>query len=189
MPAKNAGARSLDGISDTAVKAKTGKTWAEWFSILDKAKASTWPHKQIALWLSESQGVPNWWCQMVTVEYERARGLREKHQKAGGFAASASKTIGASLPRLYAAFSDAASRKKWLPGEKFTVRTATENKSMRITWSDGTSSLSVHFYAKGPEKSQITLEHEKLASRKDVDHYKAYWGERLDKLKSILEKK
>jgi hypothetical protein len=187
MEARTGAARSLDGISDTAVKAKTGKTWAEWFSVLDKAKANTRPHKEIARWLSEKHGVPGWWCQMVTVEYERARGLREKHQKADGFAAGASRTIGAPVAALYGAFKSAAARKKWLPDEKFTVRMASENKSMRITWSDGKSSLSVYFYAKGPQKSQIAVQHEKLGSRKELDHYKAFWSERLERLKAVLE--
>jgi hypothetical protein len=33
------------GISDAAVQAKTGKTWTEWFAILDQAGAAAWPHK------------------------------------------------------------------------------------------------------------------------------------------------
>jgi hypothetical protein len=32
-------------MSDEAVKAKTGKTWKEWFAILDKAGASELSHQ------------------------------------------------------------------------------------------------------------------------------------------------
>ena len=41
------------------------------------------PHRQIAEYVS-SQGTPDWWSQMVTVGYERIRGLREKGQRRDG---------------------------------------------------------------------------------------------------------
>ena len=34
------------GISDEAVAAKTGKTWAEWIAVLDSAGAGKMDHKQ-----------------------------------------------------------------------------------------------------------------------------------------------
>ena len=64
-------------MSDDAVKARTGKTWTEWFAILDAAGAGKMTHPQIATYLSTEQAVPDWWSQMVTVTYEKARGLRE----------------------------------------------------------------------------------------------------------------
>jgi hypothetical protein len=48
MMAKAAAAKKTAGISDHAVQTKTGKTWAEWCAVLDKAGAAKWPHKQIA---------------------------------------------------------------------------------------------------------------------------------------------
>ena len=47
--------------SDEAVKAKSGKTWAEWFKILDKAGAKKWQHKEIARFLYEKKRVSPWW--------------------------------------------------------------------------------------------------------------------------------
>lgn len=35
--------------------------------------------------LNEDGGMSDWWCQMVAVAYERARGLRENHEKPGGW--------------------------------------------------------------------------------------------------------
>src|SRR5215469_1117257 len=76
MPAKKP--KETKRSSDEAVKAKTGKVWAEWFKILDKAGAKKMPHKEIALYLYEKQKLPAWWCQMVAVGYEQERGLRQK---------------------------------------------------------------------------------------------------------------
>src|SRR5919199_6695774 len=90
MPAD--GKETHAGISSEAVRAKTGKGWAEWFAVLDKAGAAKWPHKQIASFLHE-QECGDWWSQMVAVGYEQARGLRGKHQAGGGFPARARKTV------------------------------------------------------------------------------------------------
>ncbi len=105
----------VPGMSDTAVKAKTGKDWAGWFGALDRAGAAKLRHPQIAQLLHEKHGMPGWWCQMVTVEYELARGLRVRHQTATGFSASVSKTIATSVSALYTATANAAKRKQWFP--------------------------------------------------------------------------
>lgn len=73
--------RRTKGMSDESVKERTGKVWAEWFKILDKAGAKKWPHQEIAAYLRDEQKVGPWWGQMISVSYEQARGLREKFQK------------------------------------------------------------------------------------------------------------
>ncbi|SRR6266545_2957584 len=93
-------------ISDAAVKAKTGKTWKQWFAILDKAGAGKMSHQEIVKYLHTKQGVGPWWQQMVTVTYEQARGLREKHQKPNGYQISVSRTIKAPLGKLFKSFAD-----------------------------------------------------------------------------------
>jgi hypothetical protein len=174
-------------MSDSAVRAKTGKVWSEWIELLDRVKAHEWPHKEIALHLRKKHGVGDWWCQMVTVGYERAKGLRAKHQKADGFAASASKTIAAPVEALFDAWESAALRRRWLDEPGLAVRRATRAKSLRITWGDG-SSVNVTFWSKGPQKSQVSIDHEKLASAADVARMKSRWRDALEKLKPILER-
>src|SRR5262245_42305997 len=64
------------GVSDEAVRAKTGKTWPQWFKLLDARGARRMKHAEIAEMLHDELGVPPWWSQMVTVGYERVRGKR-----------------------------------------------------------------------------------------------------------------
>jgi len=177
------------GISSEAVHAKTGKTWKEWFALLDKAGASAWPHKEIARRLKDQCNCPDWWAQMVTVGYEQARGLRVKHQKCDGeYSASASKTLGAPVSALFAAWNEPKLRSKWLSGSKgLTVRKSTENKSLRITWADGTN-VDVNLFAKGPAKSQVAVEHGKLAGVVQVRGAKEYWAAALARLQALLER-
>lgn len=177
----------ITGIGDEAVRAKTGKTWSQWFALLDRAGAAKMPHKEIATHLYERHGCPGWWAQMVTVGYERARGLRAKHETATGYAVSVSKTIGAPLGGLYRAWAVERTRRRWLPETGITIRKATPNKSMRITWIDGKTSLDVYFYGKGARRSQINVQHRKLSDAKQVAPMKAHWGERLERLKGMLE--
>lgn len=173
------------GMSDAAVRGRTGKTWPEWFAILNKAGAPKMSHKEIAAYLHEKQGIPGWWAQMVTVGYERAHGRRELHQKPGGYEISASRTVGAPLAALFKAWQDEKTRRRWLP-ETIVVRKATANRSLRITWADGKTSLSVNFYPKGA-KSQVVVQHGKLPDAKAAEQMKTYWAKTLDRFQERVE--
>lgn len=89
------------GMSDASVSKATGRTWAQWVGLLDSVQAVEKPHREIAEYVS-SLGTPDWWSQMVTVGYERIRGLRERGQRrGGGYGASKSRTfpsVRSSLP-------------------------------------------------------------------------------------------
>ena len=175
------------GISDGAVRKATGKSWAEWCRILDKAGAKKMSHKEIARHLYEKESMPPWWGQMVTVGYERVRGLREMHQKPDGYSVSASRTVAVPVSRLYAAWADAKRRATWLKDSQFTVRKATKPKSMRVTWLDGKTNVDINFLAKGATRSSVAVEHSKLASAREVARIRTYWGRQLDQLKKLLE--
>src|SRR6266849_5995509 len=126
--------QKIAGMSDAAVQPKTGKNWAQWLKILDAAGAKKMAHREIVRYLSDRHKVPSGWAQMVTVGYERVRGLRERHQKPEGYEISGSKTIGVPLAALYKAWEGEKARSRWLPDKDMVIRKATANKSMRITW-------------------------------------------------------
>jgi len=177
---------ALAGMSDESVKAKTGCTWERWVRALDAKGAVAWPHKEIAEYVHEKYKVPGWWAQTVTVGYERIKGLREIGQRrSGSYEAAKSKTVAVPIGRLFRAFSDKRTREEWLPGVKLTVRKATAEKSMRIAWEDGTS-VELYFIAKGDGKSQVAVQHTKLATKADAEAKKAFWGERLGALAELL---
>ena len=170
--------------SDAAVSAKTGRTWAQWLETMDAAGCATMNHREIVAVLRDRYGVGPWWQQMVTVGYERARGLRAVHQAADGFQVSATKTIDAGLARSWDAWTDAAMRSRWL-AHTFEVRKATEGKSLRISWGDGTD-VQVLFSTRANGKSHVAVDHRKLQEDR-VDEMKAFWRERLDALKGVVE--
>ena len=177
---------ALAGMSDEAVAAKTGCTWEKWVRVLDAVDAASMPHREIARYVRENFEISGWWAQTVTVGYERIKGLREIGQRrSGSYEANKSKTFPVPIARLYRAFSVARTRRRWLPDVQLTVRKATPDKSMRITWEDGTS-VELYFTAKGDRKSQVAIQHRKLASKAQAEHMKRFWGERLAALAEIL---
>jgi len=171
-------------MSDDAVKAKTGRTWAQWFKLLDAAGAKKMNHQQIVAAVNK-HGAGPWWQQMVAVTYEQARGLREKHEKPAGFEISVSRTIAAPVAKAYRAWTDSRMQKRWLPAN-FKIRKATMNKILRVSWEDG-SSLAVGFYPKGEGKCQVVAQHGKLKDAKAGAKMKKFWADALDRLKEAIE--
>jgi hypothetical protein len=170
---------------DDTVRARTGRGWEQWFAILDRAGAGTKNHKEIVALLTSRYELSSWWRQMITVTYEEERGLRWRHQKSDGFAIIRSKVVPASLVTLYRAWTDGRQRARWLSGARFRVSTATRGKSLRLVWEDGTR-VDVGFAAKGPGKSQVSVQHRKLPTAAEATRAKRYWSERLSELVDIL---
>jgi uncharacterized protein YndB with AHSA1/START domain len=174
--------------SDEVVQANTGRTWDEWFALLDAWGAASRPHPEIARWVVEEHGVGGWWAQGVTVAYEQARGLRAPGQRRGGlFEVNASRTVAVPVDRLYQAFADPAERDRWLPGATMAVRRAQPSKSIRADWEDGSTRLVIAFSARGEAKSQVALVHERVPDAGGAEELKAFWRGRMAALKQLLE--
>lgn len=180
---------ALAGMTDDAVKAKTGRTWRGWVTALDKHGAARMAHRDIAVLVSREFGVGDWWTQTVTVGYERIKGLREHGQRRDGtYEASKSRTFSVPVATLFDAWADARVRRRWLPDDGVKVRTATAPKSMRLGLADG-SIVAIGFYAKGAGKSSVAVQHTKLPDRRTAENLKTYWSERLDALGVVLSER
>ena len=167
--------------ADEVVRRNTGRGYREWFAALDEWGAAERPHGEIARWLSDEFGIPGWWCQNVTVEYERARGLRPlRGDRDGTHNVSASKTVAVPVERLFDAFAG-----RW---PELRPRTAQRPRTARFDWEDGATRVIVGFTAKGEAKSMAAVAHERIADAETADGLKAMWRERLADLKADLER-
>ncbi|MGE3475487.1 MAG: hypothetical protein AB7H70_06730 [Rhodospirillaceae bacterium] len=171
-------------MSDAAVKAKTGRTWSQWFTLLDKAGAAKMTHKAIAELIAKRHKIPGWWAQMVTVGYERARGLRKVNETLSGFRTSVSRTLDAGVDAAFDAWDNAKTRAAFLK-EAVNVSTRNPGKNLRFTWKVGR--VEVRFVVKGPKKTQVTVDHEGLKSAADVGKARAQWSATMDKLGDKLK--
>jgi hypothetical protein len=168
-------------MSDAAITAKTGKGWEAWFAALDKAGGAKLDHKAIALLLTGKMGLGDWYGQMVSVSYERARGIRAANQKCDGeFSVSVTKVLEVPLSRLFTV----ATKGGWFPKGTFEETSRTRNKYWRGKWNkDGR--LSIGFYAKG-QKAQIAVDSGRLSDAAKVEKERAAWKKALTKLEVLL---
>ena len=174
--------------SDEAVRGATGRSYDDWFRVLDEADMASQGHGKIATELTEGHGVDSWWAQTITVAYERARGLRPPHGGRDGlFSVSASKTLDVPVERVFEAFTDDALRRRWLPDGELRERTSRPAKSARFDWADGVTRVNVDFDRKGDGRSRVAVAHERLADAEAAEQMKHYWRERLNALKALLE--
>jgi hypothetical protein len=177
------------GMSDEAIKKGSGKSWDEWFALLDAWGAMEKTHTEIARHISEELGIDGWWAQGVTVGYERARGMRAVNQTLNGFVMNASKMVNIPVNRLYAAFVDESNRDRWLEPGTLRLRTSQENRSARfdILTLEG-SLLEVNFTAKSIAKSSAALQQGKLSDDEERAIWKTFWKERLERLAALLRR-
>ena len=172
------------GMSDESVRKATGRTWASWVKLLDAANAAKRPHREIVRHVA-STGTPDWWSQMVTVGYERIRGLRDRGQRRdGGYEATKSRTFAVPVSKLFDAFAKPRMRAKWLTA-RVKVRTANPHKTLRLQMDDGTH-VAIGFLPKGDGKSAVAIQHSKLADKATAVKMKEWWAERFDTLAELL---
>ena len=170
-----------------ATEQATGRSNEQWFALLDEWGAAERTHAEIARWLSDQEGVSNWWSQMVTVAYEQARGRRLPHERPDGFTITAYTTVAVPVADLFAAVSDDTRRARWLPDGPLRLRTSTAPKSARYDWEDGATRVNVGFTARSDTTSTIALSHERLPDPDAAEEMKRWWRERLAELKTLLE--
>jgi uncharacterized protein YndB with AHSA1/START domain len=171
------------------VRRGTGRSRDEWNKLLDAWGARGRPYREIADWLKSKHKLTNWWAQKLIVEYEQSRGLREPGVRPGGtFEVGATKTVGVAIDELFAAFTDARVRRRWLAGAALRKRASEPGRSVRFDWEDGPSRVAATFARTGSGKSQVAVQHMQLPDLKTADAMKTFWRERLVALKTLLER-
>lgn len=179
---------AVAGMSDDVIRGKTGRTWEEWARTLDAHNAATMAHRDIAILVGGTYQVPAWWTQMVTVGYERIKGLRARGQRRDGtYEAAKSRTFNVPVETLFDAWADTGTRRRWLDEAGVKVRTANAPKAMRLGWPDGTI-VTVWFTPKAKGKSTVAVTHTKLPDEATTNRLKQYWSEKLSALGEVLPK-
>jgi len=175
------------GLSEAKSIEKTGHGLAHWFDVLDKFGAVEKGHTKAAAHLYSVHGVPGWYCQGITVAYERARGVRVMNQRCDGvFEVTVSKMMSAKPSQLIKALKGAGG---WTDGVDASLLKALESavkdkKSkgfvtrpdgqarFRYKWDDTT--VQFNMYPKGP-KTSFVVSHMNLRSGEDVEQFRAKW--------------
>ncbi len=175
-------------INDKTVKAKTGRSWHEWFDILENASADKLSHQEIVSFLSRRHDLNHWWSQMVANVYEQHARIHEHYERAEGHEISVSKTFQIDVKTIYDAWSTDEKRHCWLQESPLKITASTRNKSIRAQWANGQSRLSVDFYSKGENRSQVAVQHMNLPSLKAAEDMQTFWKEKLNTLEETVRK-
>lgn len=201
-------ATSSDSLREETVLEKTGKSRAEWHAILDAFGCKEKGHKESANYLHDEFKISFWWAQSLTVDYERAKGIREIGQRSGGkFAVNVTKTIAAPAAKVWEAWADQGLVSKWFTsehrhefiegggyknadGDRGVYKRIVPYERIQFTWENekhcpGTLVI-VQFTPKG-EKTAVAITHEKIADKKGSEDMKEGWNWALTSLKSFLE--
>jgi hypothetical protein len=176
------------GVSTDAVARRTGKTWDDWFEVLDSAGAATLDQRGVIAILAQKHGIGPWWQQMIAVGYESLRGKSDKPPAADGFRINSSCMLDAPLPRVFRLWNDAGERARWLADDRFVVRGTTADKSIRARWGKGTSHVAVSFAEKSG-RTEVSVEHHQIESSAAAEQMKAYWAKKLGLLEALAPRR
>ncbi len=202
-------ATARDSLSESTVLEKTGKPLAHWRRVLDEFDCAEKGHKATAKFLVDKHGLTHWWAQTITVDYERAKGIRVVGQRHDGqFVVNVTRTVAAPVERVWEAWADAATLSKWFTtkqshefveggpyenadGDKGVFKKIVKHDRLHFTWENEKhcpgSLVIVQFLPKGKDKTTVAITHEKLPNKAGVDEMREGWSWALDSLKSFLE--
>lgn len=176
---------SMFEVDEQRVREVTGKGRAEWFALLDGTGAARMAHAAIARALTEQHGLDGWWAQQLSMNYERARGLRRKYERPDGFTITKSKTLAVPVSEVYGALIAGDARARWLDGD-LEVTATQPDKRVRGRWADPPSRVVLELQAKQPSKTSVHVEHFKLPDAEAAEQARKAWGERLQRLSEHL---
>lgn len=199
----------MSKVSDESIREKTGGTMEVWSLRIREAGLAEAPHKDIAAWLERKWGMDPWWCQEVTVQFEKLTGRRITGQTAGsGFQVGVSGTFPVSVSRLWEYLTRERALSQFVleedpavlvkeedggtgkSGIEWKITVSKEDSHFRMKWKlpgwEEASILQVRITEKGPSKSSLTFHHEKLSGPEARGAMKKRWQGVLEGMKRDL---
>jgi hypothetical protein len=189
-------------VSDAASRQRTGHGLDHWLAVLDAFGGREKGHTAAARHLSEDHGVDGWYAQGITVAWERARGVRQPHQRSDGtFEVSVSRVLAASLPEVAALINDSRRRGAWLAEVDALVGGGLEGafhlakprrmevrpgKDARLRYPVHGRTVEVALTARPAGRSSIVATSMKLANAAAVEQHRAAWRRAFDALQGRL---
>jgi hypothetical protein len=165
-------------MSVKAIENSTGKSWEEWLKFFKKIDAEKLTHKEIAQKVYAA-GTPGWWSQMVTVAYEQHIGRRVAGQDCNGeYSVSVGRTVDGTMDNAMERWVSLVGEQKEFSDIAISrgpdVSKTEKWRYWRSGLSDG-SVVNVNIYEKAPDKAALSIQHEKLESTDQVEHWRTYW--------------
>lgn len=188
-------------VTDVACKAATGRSFADWYALIDGAGLATNRRDAIQLVYNETgRGKDVWWPTTIWVEFERARGIVKKDGRAEGYNICCTKGFKLAPADLFPHFATQEALGAWVTGwtgevteggrfrcgdASGTVGRIRANKDIRLDWQGpgfSPTEIEIQFTVLG-DKTTINIFHKRIATRAEADGLRRAWGVALDHLK------
>lgn len=193
-------------VTDESCKASTGKTFGEWFAVIEEFGPAQGRREVVQhLYNLMGRGKDTWWATTVWVEYERSKGIvNKKDGLAEGYNICSTKTIAASVDDVYEAWTQEG-KNAWLgcnvaaEGADYSDAGGNQGKwvrlrpgkDVRLNWQtagvETPTNIDAVFSDKGKGKTGIIVNHNRIQTRAEADGLRAAWAEAMDRLKAQLE--
>ena len=180
-------------ISDASAVKATGRGFDHWFAVLDAFGAPAKGHTASAAHLRMDHGVRGWHAQMITVAYERSRGLRSLNQSCTGeFQVGVSKAVAGTVEDVVAAMrgkgwlegADPELARAWPDPAPWTMKRPGDAK-LRFKWGAGAVEIRVTAKKNG---ATVVVDNMKLADATHVERRRSQWRAALEKLRGRFAK-
>jgi uncharacterized protein YndB with AHSA1/START domain len=198
--------RSEKVVSDENVKKETGKSFAEWWTVLDAFGGPAKGRREIGNHLYGELKVDPWWSATLQVEYERHKGVVEKDGRGKGYTICATKSVKAPPGKCWEALATGVALDAWFgpkneldlraggslsngDGNTADVKGVTPGKTIRLVWKDASAPgtpVEVKLQPAGA-KTTVMVTHDRLQTREEADGLRAAWGEALERMKKLVE--
>lgn len=107
--------------------------------------------------------------------------------KSPGLAIGISWTIAAPAARIFIALADEELRRIWLPDGRLDVTRSQRPSALRGRWDSGPGRVAISLLPAGTGETQVALEHERLPDAATAERMTAFWTERLERLREMVE--
>lgn len=195
-------------VPSESVFKHTGKHWAQWIPLLEKAGARTWSYQEIVAHLKKRHKLSPWWQHGVALGFEIATNRREVGQDAKGkYMVTATCALPHSVQAVWDVLMSDAGQKVWLnpmytlelePKSPFEtndgffgeVRTLKVARRLRLAWQDPqwdfTTVLEVHLVPRPGKKAILVFNHTGLDSEQTKARMKIRWRAAADAVPALL---
>ena len=179
---------------------RTGHGSNHWFAVLDAFGAAQKGHTAAARHVGKDHGVDGWYAQQITVQYERARGLRAVNQRSSGeYEVSVSKVLPCDVGAVARALCDTRGRASWLRGTEAWLRKDLEaalrgakglrlrdRGDARLRFRTKTATVDLSIDPKPGGRASFVASNMKLKAKEDIDRYRTAWRKVLETLSRHL---
>jgi hypothetical protein len=186
--AKVANVANVPTVTDADVKKKTGRTWQEWFTLLDRDGAAKLDRRRITRIVASKYGVGLWWRRTIAKAYEQSRMARDVGQElASSPVARTSRGMHPPMRALSATMHDVEARARRLKSRSFSDRPAPGTISNRHSAGVGNVDVSGDRFEAVQSESGVIVD--SIRDVHPVRKMRAFWKARVDALQKSLAKR